>query len=115
MINTNTISPEDREEIRQVINQKIEQAKKDIASLEEMSKPISPENAIGRISRMDAINNKSVNEAALRETKQRLIRLQYVQSTIDKSSFGICVRCDMPIPKGRLLLMPESTKCTHCS
>lgn len=112
---SNTIKPEDREEIRQVIVNKIEQTKQDITSLKEMSKPISPENAIGRISRMDAINNKSINEAALRESSQRLIRLEYVLSIIDKPSFGICVRCEMPIPKGRLLLMPESTKCTRCS
>ena len=35
----------------------------------EITKPIAPENAIGRISRMDAINNKSVTEAALRQAK----------------------------------------------
>lgn len=110
-----TINPDDKEEIRQVISRKIEQARQDIAFSGEMSKPISPENAIGRISRMDAINNKSVNEAALRETKQKLIRLEYVVSTIDKPSFGVCVRCSMPIPKGRLLLMPESTKCARCA
>ena len=34
--------------------------KKDIKGLKEATKPISPENSIGRVSRMDAINNKSV-------------------------------------------------------
>lgn len=77
--------------------------------LEEMTRPISLENAIGRISRLDGINNKSVHEAALRETRQKLIRLENVLSNIDKPGLGICVRCSMPIPKGWLLLMPEST------
>lgn len=45
------------------------------------------------------MNAKSVNEAALRETKQKLSRLEYVLSTIDKPSFGICARCGIPIPK----------------
>ena len=34
--------------------------------------PIAPENAIGRVSRMDAINNKSVNEAALKKAEIKL-------------------------------------------
>ena len=37
----------------------------------ELTKPIPPENAIGRVSRMDAINNRSVNEAALRTAEQQ--------------------------------------------
>ena len=38
-----------------------------IRRYEEMTQPIAPDNAIGRVSRMDAINNKSVIEAALRK------------------------------------------------
>ena len=49
---------------RQLLKKKIELAIKDterkITQLEEATKPIAPENAIGRVSRMDAINNKSV-------------------------------------------------------
>jgi len=40
-----------------------------------MTQPIAPENAIGRLGRMDAINNKSVMEAALREAEAKLIRV----------------------------------------
>ncbi len=47
-----------------------------IQRYEEMTKPVAPDNAIGRVSRMDAINNKSVMEAALRKAKQRLSGLQ---------------------------------------
>ena len=32
-----------------------------IEEYRELTKPIPPENAIGRVSRMDAINNRSVN------------------------------------------------------
>lgn len=38
----------------------IEKTVKSIADYREITKPISPENAIRRISRMDAINTKSV-------------------------------------------------------
>ena len=83
--------------------------------LREVVKPISPENAIGRISRMDAINNKSVNEAALRTKVQTLSNLNYALSHVDDSDFGICIKCNQPIPEGRILLLPQARKCVNCS
>ena len=49
---------------RRVAN-KLEILDERIEEYRELTKPIPPENAIGRVSRMDAINNRSVNEAAL--------------------------------------------------
>lgn len=86
-----------------------------IAELKELTKPISPENAIGRVSRMDAINNKSVNEAALRQAEIKWKRLNYSLTRIDEPDFGACARCGNSIPLGRLMLMPESTRCVHCA
>ena len=42
------------------LNTEINKTIKIIEKYTELCKPISPENAIGRVSRMDAINNKSV-------------------------------------------------------
>ena len=38
-----------------------------IGMYKNMTNPIAPDHAIGRVSRMDAINNKSINDSALRE------------------------------------------------
>lgn len=109
------LSREEREKIRKGITEKIKTLKTDIKELSELTKPIPPENAIGRVSRMDAINNKSVNEAALRNSKNKLAMLEYALSQIDQENFGKCLRCGKDIPMGRILLMPESRKCTICS
>ena len=87
----------------------------EIEELKEMVKPIAPENAIGRISRMDAINNKSVNEAALRKASLRLDALKNALASINQDEFGICVRCGDQIPMGRLLLRPQSRSCVKCA
>ncbi len=58
-----------KKEIEQKIILSIEKTKEEIMDYKELTKPISPENALGRISRMDAINNKTINEAALRKAK----------------------------------------------
>lgn len=55
-----------------------------ITELRELTRPISPENAIGRISRMDAINNKSINEAALNQAITKMDKLQFALKKCDE-------------------------------
>lgn len=105
----------DKADLKSRIIESIESTQIEIEDLKEMTRPISPENAIGRISRMDAINNKSVNEAALRNSEMKLSNLKRAVERIDEPTFGLCIRCKQPIPEGRLLLMPESIKCVKCA
>jgi len=93
----------------------IAQAEKDMEGMKEATKPISPENSIGRISRMDAINNKSVAEAAMRATKRKLDTLSKALLKIDEPDFGKCSRCKRIIQEARLMYMPQSTECIHCA
>ncbi|MFO8000901.1 MAG: TraR/DksA C4-type zinc finger protein [Marinilabilia sp.] len=109
------LKPEEKDHIRATIEKKIDKARSEIKELEELTKPIAPENSIGRVSRMDAINNKSVNEAALAQTRQKLQKLEKALGNIDKPEFGSCYKCGEAIPMGRLVLMPESTLCTKCA
>lgn len=105
----------EKENYLQTLTKGIEKVKKEILELEDLTQPISPENAIGRVSRMDAINNKSVNEASLRKKRQILIRMNHNLKAIDKPDFGNCIRCKNPIPIERLLFIPETNSCTPCA
>ena len=86
-----------------------------IGRYEEMTKPVAPDNAIGRVSRMDAINNKSVMEAALRKARQRLAGLQKHLDKLGTPDFGKCLKCGKNIPFERILLAPESSFCVNCA
>ncbi|MFQ3325927.1 MAG: DnaK suppressor protein [Salibacteraceae bacterium] len=55
----------DKAILKQKIISELVETKLRIVELKELTKRISPENAIGRISRMDAINNKTINERTL--------------------------------------------------
>jgi DnaK suppressor protein len=105
----------EKEALLAIIKEKVEQAIKEIEHLEEMTQPIAPENSLGRISRMDAINNKSVAEAALRSSRKKLNKLRLALAKIDEPGFGTCKLCKGPIPKARLMFMPESTRCVKCA
>lgn len=93
----------------------IDSLQEKIIELKEITKPIPPENAIGRISRMDAINNRSVNEAALRTAENKFKKLHFALDKVDDNNFGICDRCSNTIPEGRLMIMPESNLCINCA
>ncbi len=105
----------DKENLRHRIKEELAKVQKDIEDLEEQTKPISPENSLGRISRMDAINNKSVVEASLRQAQDKEHKLEEALSKIDEKDFGICIRCKQPIPEGRIMLMPHVKKCVNCA
>lgn len=104
-----------KSEIKELIKKKIERLGRKIESYKELTKPISPENSIGRISRMDAINNKSVAEAGLREAQKELTGLEYMLVNIDKPNFGVCKKCENKIPIQRMLIVPQSPYCVNCS
>ena len=105
----------DLQAFKKRLEELIIKTEKDIVELKEMTKPISPENSIGRISRMDAINNKSVAEAALQNKEQKLERLKNARVLMKKEDFGLCMQCHRPIQPARLLYMPESSKCVRCA
>lgn len=97
------------------IQELIARIDENIADLEEACRPISPENAIGRVSRMDAINNKSVAEESLRKANQQKIQLEEALNNIKQSDFGQCQSCKKTISFERLLIMPEAKQCMNCS
>ena len=109
------MNKEDKQDIKKRILEDLKKTEELILDYKESTKPISPENAIGRVSRMDAINNKSVVEAALRKAEEKLNKLKLVLDKVNDADFGLCMRCGNPIPIGRILLMPQSRNCVRCA
>jgi len=105
----------DKKKLKVKIVKDIDELMVNISNLEELTKPIGPENSIGRVSRMDAINNKSVNEAALRQAKLKLNKLELALKKVDRPDYGLCSSCKGNIPLPRLMYMPESSHCVDCA
>ncbi len=103
------------EEIKAKIRDEIAKTEELIKDYEDMASPVAPDNAIGRISRMNAINNKSISEAALRQAREKLQKLNYVLGKVGSDDFGKCHKCGKSIPLGRLLIKPESLYCVQCA
>lgn len=109
------MTPEDRQTIEQRALRKREELEERIAEYRELTKPIPPSEAIGRVSRMDAINNRSVNEAALRQVERELAALEKALLRMRDEKYGKCMQCGQDIPTGRLMLMPGAIRCVRCA
>ncbi len=109
------MDPEKKEEIRKIISRKICELEKSVEIFKKLSKPVSPDNAIGRITRMEAISSRSINENSLARSKQTLKKLNKNLEMIDDPDFGFCGHCQETIPFKRLLIMPEAPFCVLCT
>ena len=106
---------ENKETLKAHILEKISNLKDDIQAFQSLARPVSPDNAIGRLTRMEAINSKSINEAALNKAEQTLLRMERALALIDEPDFGLCRECEEPIPFARLMIVPESDLCVQCA
>ena len=105
----------EKKQLKTHIQETIETLKADIESYKRLTGPIAPDNAIGRLTRMEAIGTRGINEAALRKAKSTLSRLERALPMIDDPDFGLCRECDQPIPFKRLMAIPEAELCVPCA
>ena len=108
------MTEKDRLHLIDHIKTEIDKLNKKIEELKEFTAPVAPDNAIGRISRMDAINNKSIYDASMRNSQNRLRQLKQVLSIAGETDFGICIQCHQPIAFERLKIRPEIRCCAKC-
>ena len=73
--------------------------------------------AVGRISRVDALQAQAMAKAGLERMKQRLVRVESALERFDEDAeeFDICPRCEEPIGLRRLQAVPESIFCVQCA
>jgi RNA polymerase-binding transcription factor DksA len=64
---------------------------------------------------MDAINNKSIVEAALCTQEKKLVGLLRVQGELGSDDFGNCRKCHKAIPIKRIVLVPHNKFCVRCA
>ena len=105
----------EKDKLANHIRDKIHILKKDIVSYRELTRPIAPDVSLGRLTRMDAIGSKSINEAALRKAETSLSGLESTLKRIDSPDFGLCVSCEEQIPFARLMAIPETLFCVECA
>ncbi|MEM6994849.1 MAG: TraR/DksA family transcriptional regulator [Myxococcota bacterium] len=78
------------------------------------TKPVDLDEPIGRLSRMDALAQREMNEAGRRTQQAELAQAKLALEAIEAGEYGLCRACDEPIGFRRLQARPFSTVCLRC-
>ncbi len=71
--------------------------------------------SVGRLSRMDALQNQAMAKAQQVRRDAERIRLRKALQRMDEGEFGFCEDCGEDIPLARLRLDPAATRCVSCA
>ena len=78
------------------------------------AKPVSLDEPIGRLSRMDALQQQSMTQANRRTAQARLDRVEAALRRHAEDRYGECLECEEPIGYARLKAHPEAPFCVEC-
>ena len=71
--------------------------------------------SVGRLSRMDAMQQQSMDLAKEERRAQRLTVLAAALRRMDEDEFGYCLKCGDDISEARLDIDPAVTLCVDCA
>lgn len=76
---------------------------------------VKPDAAIGRLTRVDAVQQGHVSEALRGQMRAELARVERALKSIEEGTYGICRGCEEPIPEARLEAKPDASLCVDCA
>lgn len=78
------------------------------------SRPVELELSIGRLTRMDAMQQQQMAAALRQRLETQLAQVQRALGKLADGSYGQCASCEEPIGMARLLVKPEAPFCVPC-
>ncbi|MEO6446029.1 MAG: TraR/DksA family transcriptional regulator [Gemmatimonadaceae bacterium] len=109
------LSPSQLAELRAELERELARLHRSMPSTEQAAETVHLDQAcVGRLTRMEAIASQEMARA-LHEREQALeLRIVDALQRLDEGTYGACATCGLPIPYGRLLVMPEARTCATC-
>lgn len=87
-----------------------------VASSADSLKPVElDQTRVGRLSRMDALQNQAMSLEAERRRRLELQRIEASLKRIEEGDYGYCVTCGEQIAVRRLELDPTLPTCVNCA
>ncbi len=78
--------------------------------------PVSlDQQSVGRVSRVDAMQQQAMAHAQERQRAMDLMRIEQALARIEAGEFGFCLECDEEIPIKRLQVDPAALLCIKCA
>lgn len=102
------------EALRAKLNERERELERDAERVADDAKPVSLETPIGRLSRMDAIQQQQMAEARKKRVQASLSMVRAARARMAQDEYGHCLRCEENIGFSRLQARPEAPFCLSC-
>jgi len=73
------------------------------------------QSSVGRLSRMDALQQQAMAEAEARRRTSDLVRIEAALNRMEQDEYGWCAQCGEPIAYKRLEIDPAAHLCVECA
>ena len=108
------LTDEDRATVRARLAKQLEDLRGQLDLLRASSAPVSMDLSIGRLSRMDAMQQQQMASASRRRAEVEITKMHAALQRLQDSSYGECALCGGDIGRRRLLARPAAPYCRHC-
>ncbi|WP_395175727.1 TraR/DksA family transcriptional regulator [Roseibium alexandrii] len=71
--------------------------------------------AVGRLSRMDALQGQAMAQASERQRRADIQRIEAALKRLDEGEYGYCAQCGEDIAAKRLKVDPAAAFCIRCA
>lgn len=111
----NHLTPEEMEELRQELSRQLKKLERSMKVTDEAMNPVTlDQTAVGRLSRMDSLQNQSLTRNLQEREQVKLALIQAAFLRMEEGTYGVCVDCGGEIPFQRLFVFPEGPTCSSC-
>ena len=103
------------EHFRKRLQDLAEEISNDLAANKDDAGIVELDTSIGRLSRMDAMQNQQMALELRRRRENQLLRIKNAFKRMAKGHYGKCGKCGKPIDEARLEVFPDVVTCVACA
>lgn len=112
----NHLTPDQIAELERELARATRKLERSMRATDEAMRPVQlDQTAVGRLSRIDALQNQGLTKNLQEREQAKLGQIQSALRRLQDGSYGLCVSCGAAIPFERLLIFPEAPTCAACS
>lgn len=108
------LTPAQLLEMTALLEEKLRELERSLSGASEDAQPVSLDAPIGRLTRMDAMQQQHMASARKSRLKTELLQVGAALGRVRGGEYGDCRRCEEPIGFARLKARPEAVFCLVC-
>jgi DnaK suppressor protein len=110
-----SLSAEHLQDLRSELERQLARLTRSMQVTDEALRPVElDQTAVGRLSRMDSLQNQSLSKGLREREVVRLSQIRAALERLDQGRYGVCTECGGAIPFERLYVFPEAPECADC-